>query len=146
MTRDAEDLARRVLVDLGGGEASAAVAAAADGPLEALLFATAPPAQPSPPAAAATTEQERFERLLHPDSVERWAAFCAAAEQAVLRPDAADAMDDAPPMPSAGVFGRCRRCRSARLIVSTRQLRRSDEGATEIRQCRDCGHVTTVNS
>jgi DNA-directed RNA polymerase subunit M/transcription elongation factor TFIIS len=47
---------------------------------------------------------------------------------------------------NTSVFGVCRRCGSSRLFVTTRQLRRADEGMTEIRLCKNCGHVTKVNS
>ena len=43
-------------------------------------------------------------------------------------------------------FGACVRCGSHRLLVTTRQLRRADEGATELRSCRDCGHTSRINS
>ena len=45
-----------------------------------------------------------------------------------------------------GAFGMCRRCGSRRLLVRTQQLRRADEGMTEIRTCLDCGAVSRTNS
>lgn len=41
---------------------------------------------------------------------------------------------------------KCRKCKSTRVFVTTKQLRRADEGATEIRSCQDCGYTTRLNS
>lgn len=46
---------------------------------------------------------------------------------------------------AVSVFERCRRCRSDRLFVTTRQIRRADEAATEFRICEACGHTTRHN-
>lgn len=69
----------------------------------------------------------------------RWSQYCMYVERQVRG-------DDDEAHTHASVFGNCRRCGSARLTVRTRQLRRADEGATELRTCRDCGHVTRINS
>jgi DNA-directed RNA polymerase subunit M/transcription elongation factor TFIIS len=69
----------------------------------------------------------------------RWLQYSAYVERQVRG-------DDDEANAQASVFGNCRRCGSARVTVRTRQLRRADEGATELRTCRDCGHVTRVNS
>jgi DNA-directed RNA polymerase subunit M/transcription elongation factor TFIIS len=84
------------------------------------------------------------EVVLYPDSVQRWEAYCSAVERRILgtEDDANGATDGS----GVSVFGTCRRCGSSRLLVTTRQLRRADEGMTEIRQCKACGHVTKVNS
>ena len=96
-------------------------------------------------------------------SAERWRRHCERMEEIVRA--------DPPPSQAAGlrVFGRCPRCRGARIDVITKQLRRTrrgspwlgwgggggeggnpsgcaDEGMTEIRTCKDCGHTTRVNS
>ena len=69
----------------------------------------------------------------------RWETFC---DQAERRERGLDV--------EAGrhmsVFGTCRRCGSTRLLVTTQQLRRGDEGMTELRHCRDCGHMSRINS
>ena len=67
-----------------------------------------------------------------------WNEYCGAVEQRLLGLNNT-AVD-------RSVFGVCRRCGSARLLVTTRQLRRADEGMTEIRRCLACGHITKVNS
>lgn len=69
----------------------------------------------------------------------QWQQYCQQVERSI-RGDGEDSDIQ------ASVFGACRRCGSRRLLVTTRQLRRADEGMTELRQCRTCGHVTKVNS
>ena len=76
-------------------------------------------------------------------SEQRWELYCADVER---RQRGMDADDAAALRHQAAVFGTCRRCGSARLLVTTQQLRRADEGSTEIRLCRDCGHVSRINS
>ena len=70
----------------------------------------------------------------------RWAAYCREVEHRLLGSDN-DAADT-----QTTVFGNCRKCGSNRLEVRTKQLRRADEGATELRTCHDCGHTSRVNS
>ena len=70
----------------------------------------------------------------------RWGAFCREAERRV-HGDTGDAQRF-----RMAIFGRCRRCGSERINVTTRQLRRADEGATEIHICRQCGHTRHINS
>lgn len=41
---------------------------------------------------------------------------------------------------------RCRRCRGSRVTVTTVQIRSADEGMTEFRTCKDCGHVGRINA
>ena len=41
---------------------------------------------------------------------------------------------------------KCRRCRSSRVTVTTMQVRSADEGMTEFRSCKDCGHVGRINA
>jgi hypothetical protein len=64
------------------------------------------------------------------DSGARWDAYCAEVERNV-RGDGADAAATA-----GTVFGACRRCGSPRLLVTTRQLRRADEGMTREQRTR----------
>jgi DNA-directed RNA polymerase subunit N (RpoN/RPB10) len=82
----------------------------------------------------------------------QWNDYCQQVERSIRG-------DDEEPATEVSVFGVCRRCGSRRLLVTTRQLRRADEGMsrgimrfmmllrmTELRQCRECGHVTKINS
>ena len=66
-----------------------------------------------------------------------WDQYCTSLEEQIRGTGG-----DQPP----SIFGVCRRCGSSRLLVTTRQLRRADEGMTEIRICKNCGHVTKINS
>ena len=88
------------------------------------------------------------------DHITRWKQYCHQAERNI-RGDDEDTL-------APSVFGVCRRCGSTWLLVTTRQLRRADEGipratfqfllgmaplpGTEVRQCKECGHVSKVNS
>ena len=71
--------------------------------------------------------------------IQRWAEYCAYVERHIQGKDVEEVIQ-------TSVFGNCRKCGSARLTVRTKQLRRADEGATELRTCRDCGYTTRVNS
>ena len=73
---------------------------------------------------------------------ERWAAFCAETERRVRGTEG----DDEAQRLRTAIFGGCRRCGSERLQVTTRQLRRADEGATELHTCRQCGYTRRINS
>lgn len=145
-----------------GPAAAAAVAAARMDPLDALLLVTLLGGDGAPADDAAIVERcaalaaggdsyALFERAMHPSGAARWEAFCAAAERCVRGDDPNDpvavaAAEASAATQRAGIFGRCRRCGSKRLLVTTKQLRRADEGMTELRQCQDCGHVSRSNS
>jgi DNA-directed RNA polymerase subunit M/transcription elongation factor TFIIS len=72
--------------------------------------------------------------------VRRWVVYCTEVERRLMGGD--DDTDDT----QNTVFGSCRKCGSKRLEVRTKQLRRADEGATELRTCHNCGHTSRVNS
>lgn len=72
----------------------------------------------------------------------RWKTYCMEVEQRILGKDDNDNQVNT----QNTVFGNCRKCGSKRLVVRTKQLRRADEGATELRTCHDCGHTSRVNS
>lgn len=75
----------------------------------------------------------------HASGVQPWETYCLQVERNLCQAD--DNTNN-----RQSIFGMCRRCGSARLLVTTRQLRRADEGMTEIRRCKDCGHISKVNS
>ena len=83
-------------------------------------------------------------------SIERWDAY----KEHVRRFVNGDEDDDI-----VTVFGVCVRCGSSRLVITNKQLQswvplfywesmpcRADEGMTELRTCRDCGHTSRTNS
>lgn len=128
-----------------GPEAASAAAAAKMDPLDAVLLVTLLGGEAEEDCSAilercaplVVTEGGDpyclFERMMHPAGAARWDAFCAAAERSVRGDDPNDPVAAAAAEASAatqrsGVFGRCRRCGSKRLLVTTKQLRRADEG------------------
>jgi DNA-directed RNA polymerase subunit M/transcription elongation factor TFIIS len=71
--------------------------------------------------------------------IQRWSDYCVYVERHVQGTDNEEVIQ-------TSVFGTCRKCGSSRLTVRTKQLRRADEGATELRTCRDCGYTSRINS
>lgn len=152
MSRLSEDEAEALLLAAGAvraptaeadwGAAVAALSAVPEPAALAVLFAL-----PDPPSVPLVAEwlAMRFPPPLAP-SVRRWDAYAQGVRRRLAEED--DAGADAPQQQQQQqrVFGVCVRCGSHRLIVTTRQLRRADEGATELRNCRDCGHTSRVNS
>lgn len=70
------------------------------------------------------------------ESVERWNAYAADVERRIMSPPRDHRHKTIP----------CARCGSHRVTIMTKQLRRADEGATELRHCRECGHTARTNS
>jgi len=66
--------------------------------------------------------------------------YCSSLEQQLNPPTLESIVD------TAQSTTRCRKCQSTRVFVTTKQLRRADEGATEIRSCQECGYTTRLNS